>query len=128
MFDILIQQIKLINSRHLQVQCKELIPIMRSFVDFQSQWSCLEDKLTSYFIHCLQISPSNKSVKNLIFKYDHIHAYVVISNMLLFVTLTDTTLSIDTSCTLNISVTHSGKPAAIRESNHGSGVCKEHYA
>ena len=24
--------------------------------------------------------------------------------------------------------THSGKSAAIRESNHGSGVCKEHYA
>ena len=23
---------------------------------------------------------------------------------------------------------HSGKSATIRESNHGSGVCKEHYA
>ena len=23
---------------------------------------------------------------------------------------------------------HSGKSAPIRESNHGSGVCKEHYA
>ena len=23
---------------------------------------------------------------------------------------------------------HSGKPATIRESNHGYGVCKEHYA
>ena len=22
---------------------------------------------------------------------------------------------------------HSGKPASIRDSNHGSGVCKEHY-
>ena len=23
---------------------------------------------------------------------------------------------------------HSGKSATIKESNHGSGVCKEHYA
>ena len=26
------------------------------------------------------------------------------------------------------SVDHSGQSAAIRESNHSSGVCKEHYA
>ena len=25
------------------------------------------------------------------------------------------------------SLSHSGKSATIRESNHGSGVCKEHY-